>query len=156
MTVTGDSASVLRNCRQIGVGQTGVEFVACDESKYMSLHVHRSKTGTRHKKSIWNEGLSRGDECHTFCEAHIQKWHDKEGDCWSVADEGAIPFGTRDERIAFFWAPRNDADPWHGFPVRHGGELPFRRKPPDELIEQWHKSGRINYTRYSQLLQGRW
>lgn len=156
MTVTDDSTPALRSCRQVGVDQNGVEFVACDDSKYMSLNVHRSKTGTKHNKSIWNEGLSRGDECHTFCEAHIHKWSDEEGDCWSVVKEGEAPFGTRDERLAFFWEPQNDGESWHGFPVSRRGDLSFRRRPPDRLIEQWHSSGRITYARYLQLLKGRW
>jgi hypothetical protein len=138
------------------VDQAGVEFVACDDSKYKSLNAHRSKSGTKHDKSIWNPDLSRGDECHTFCEASILKWHDGEGDCWSVVKDGAIQYGTRDERLAFFWAPQNEIDPWHGFPVGRKHGLPFRRRPPDQLIEQWHGSGRITYTRYLQLLQGRW
>jgi hypothetical protein len=157
MTVPDDSTPPPRSCRQIDVDQDGVEFVACDESKYKSLNVHRSRSGTRHNKSIWNGDLSRGDECHAFCEAHLQKWHDGEGDCWSVAkDEGGIPFGTRDERLAFFWAPQNDPDPWHGFPVSRKGELPFSKSPPDWLVEQWRASERITFTRYVQLLKGRW
>jgi hypothetical protein len=156
MTVSDDSTPVPRSCRQIEVNNDGVAFISCDDSKYMSLHVHRSKTATKHEKSIWNETLSRGDECHTFCEASLQKWNDADGNCWSVVKEGGTAFGTRDERVAFFWFPQNDGDPWHGFPVTRRSKIPFRKEPPDNLIERWHKSDRISFAMYLRLLKGRW
>ncbi len=156
MTVLDDSTPLPRSCRQVEVNGDGIAFISCDDSKYMSLNVHRSKTATKHEKSIWDESLSRGDECHTFCEASLRKWHDTDGNCWSVVKEGETAFGTRGERVAFFWLPQNDGDPWHGFPVTRTGKMPFRKEPPDDLVERWHKVDRISFTMYLRLLKGRW
>ena len=127
--------------------------MSCDESQYLSLHVHRSASGTRHPKSIWL--LLPADECHTFCEARLQEWNDKNGDYWAVAKEGGGDFGTRGERAAFFDAPQNDTDPWHGYPVGGQRGLPIKRTPPDGLLQRWHDTGRISYTTFRRLLDGR-
>jgi hypothetical protein len=134
----------------------GVLFESCDNSAYKSLDVHRSESRTRHPKSIWNKKLSRPDECHTFCEAKLREWRDEHGDCWAVAKDGEMDFGTHEERVAFFWEPKNDRDPWHGFPVAGRRGLTFTRKLPDELIEQWFESGLISFSRKIQMLKGRW
>lgn len=134
----------------------GVLFESCDSSAYKSLDVHWSESGTKHPKSIWNKKLSRADECHTFCEAKLNEWRDQNGDCWAVAKDGDMDFGTHEERVAFFWEPKNDGDPWHGFPVAGRRGLAFTRKLPDELIERWHESGRISFSRKIQMLKGRW
>lgn len=80
---------------------------------------------------------------------------DGNGDYWAVAEDGAKSFGTLGERAAFFDAPVNDADPWHGYPVGGKRGLPMRRRPPDDLLKRWHDSGRIAYTTYSRMLGGR-
>ena len=67
----------------------GVLFEACDQSPYKSLDTHRSTSGTKHPKSIWNPEVSRAEECHTFCGAKLQEWHDKNGDCWAIARDGS-------------------------------------------------------------------
>jgi hypothetical protein len=134
----------------------GVSFESCDDSPYKSLDVHRSQSGTKQPKSIWNSELSRADECHTFCEAELNGWSDDNGNCWSVAKDGEMDFGTHEERVAFFWAPQNDGDPWHGFPVAGRRGLAFRQKLPDALIERWHESGLISFSRKMQMLKGRW
>jgi len=134
----------------------GILFKTCDDSSYKSLDAHRSESGTRHQKSIWNDDLSRNDECHTFCEANIEQWHDKDGNCWSVVTGKTVYFGTRKEWVAFFWMPQNDVDPWHGFPVSRTGKVPFLRKLPDELVERWRQNSRIDFTMQLRLLQGRW
>jgi hypothetical protein len=61
--------------------------------------------------------------------------------------DGEMDFGTHGERVAFFWEPKNDRDPWHGFPVAGRRGLAFNRKLPDELIERWHADGLISFTR---------
>jgi hypothetical protein len=134
----------------------GVLFEACDYSPYKSLDTHRSTSGTKHPKSIWNPEVSRAEECHTFCGAKLQEWHDKNGDCWAIARDGQVDFGTHEERVAFFWAPKNTTDPWHGFPVGGRRGLSFKRKPPDELVQRWYDTGVISFEKYIKLLKDRW
>lgn len=148
-----NSAPTSRNCRQIKVTRDGIEFLSCEESSYLSRYDHRSATGTKNPKSIWC--LSPADECHTFCEAEIQQWSDKNQDYWAVARDGENNFGTRGERVAFFDSPVNKTDTWHGYPVGGKRGLPIRRKPPDEILKQWYDTGWISYVTFSRLMGGR-
>lgn len=153
MPTSGDSASAARTCHQTGVTSDWIEFSSCDNSFYISLNYHRSSSGTSKPKSIWS--LIPPDECHTFCEARLQRWMDRNGDYWAVAADGADDFGTRGERAAFFDAPGNAGDPWHGYPVGGKRGLPIQRRPPDDLLEHWYTSKRISYATYRRLLDGR-
>jgi hypothetical protein len=152
MPVTVDLSKTARSCHQLGgPADGGILFKACDnQSKYKSLDAHQSASCTKHQKSVWSDKWSRADECHIFCEAKIRKWIDKNGDCWSVTREGDEDYGPRREIVAFFDAPQNDTDPWHGYPVGAKG-LPIRRWPPDNLLKQWQGSGRITFTTFKQL-----
>lgn len=151
MTVSGESDEVARTCHQLGgPADGGILYKACDgASVYKSMDGHRSASGTKHQKSIWAESWSRAEECHIFCEAKIEQWSDKNGDCWSVAKENQY-YGTRREKVAFFDAPQNNADPWHGYPVGNNG-LPIRRRPPDELLQLWQDSNRISFVTFKRL-----
>jgi hypothetical protein len=156
MTVLDDSNLTVRRCRQMGPPRDGgVLFEACDESPYKSLDAHRSESGTKHPKSIWNKSISRADECHMFCQAKLRAWHDSYGNCWAIARDGDNAFGSHGERLAFFWAPINDPDPWHGFPVAGRKGLPFSRRLPDELVEQWEQEGLISFGMKLRLLKER-
>jgi hypothetical protein len=137
----------------MAVTNVGIEFSSCAESPYLSRNDHRSATGTKNPKSIWQ--LDRQSECHTFCEAELRQWSDKAGDYWAVAGEGQENFGTRGERVAFFDAPVNSGDPWHGYPVGGKRGLPIQRRPPDDIIERWYNAKRISYVTFSKLMGGR-
>ena len=151
--MSNNSTPASRSCRKIAVTGDGIEFISCAKSLYLSRHDHRSVTGTKNPKSIWQ--LSRANECHTFCGAQLQQWSDKDGDYWAVARDGQEDFGTRGERVAFFDAPVNNTDPWHGYPVGGKRGLPIQRTPPDELIERWYNNGWISYVTFSRLMGGR-
>jgi hypothetical protein len=157
MTALDDSPSAARRCRQLGPpSDGGILFESCDDSPYKSLDYHRSQSGTKDPKSVWSKEISRADECHTFCGAKLNGWRDENGNCWAVAKDEEIGFGTHEERVAFFWEPRNDGDPWHGFPVAGRKGLAFKQKLPDALIEEWYRSGLISFSRKLQMLKGRW
>ena len=82
------------------------------------LSVRSPQSGTKEPKSVWSKEISRADESVTcFCGAKLNEWRDENGNCWAVAKDGEMDFGTHEERVAFFWQPQNDGDPWHGFPV---------------------------------------
>jgi hypothetical protein len=72
-----------------------------------------------------------------------------------VAKDGEPAFGTLGERLAFFDAPVNERDPWHGFPVggKHGME--FRGYPPDDVVEDWHKLALISFTTFTRIVTRR-
>ena len=153
ITMTNRSQEEPRTCHQIAADSDGIRFTSCKESLYISLNYHRSSSGTVHAKSIW--ALSRADECHCFCEAEIREWYDEKGDCWSISKDAKVEFGTRGEVVAFFDSPTNKTDPWHGYPIGGRRGLPVHRRPPDKLIEEWHRSGWISYVVYSRLIGGR-
>lgn len=143
-----------RNCRQIGIDQSGILFLSCTSTPYVSLDAHRSPSSTRHPKSIWK--VSRPDECHTFCIAETDNTVDIDGNYWTITNENSPDLGTRGERMGFFQRPVNPTDPWHGFPV--GGSrmaMKFRRPPPDTVVENWYQTGRISYTTYTRILTRR-
>lgn len=142
-----------RKCRQTGVSADGVSYHTCKESSYISLNYHRSRTSTKRRKSIWS--IERPDECHTLCQAEIQNWRDKNGDYWSISKDAAVEFGSDGERMAFFDAPQNATDPWHGYPVGGKRGLPSVRLPPDYVIELWRTSKWVSYVTYSRLMAGK-
>lgn len=142
-----------RTCRRTAVASDGVLFDSCQQTSYKSVNYHRATATTKHPKSQWN--VSRDDECHTFCRAEAESWKDAKGNYWAVAEAGDPDLGTRGERVAFFDAPRNPRDPWHGFPVgTKRGALAFT-PPPDDLVLKWHTSGFISYTEQQRILTRR-
>jgi len=140
-------------CRQKEVDSSGIVYTSCAETLYLSLNYHRGGSSTTHPKSIWE--ISRPDECHVFCTAESESWADQNGDLWAVARDGEPHYGTRRERMAFFDAPVNQSDPWHGFPVGGRRGLPLRRTPPDAVVQRWWESKRISYTTYNRILTRR-
>lgn len=153
MPMPSQAEPAVRTCSKTSVTSDGIQFISCKDSPYISLNYHRSSTGTIHKKSIWI--LSPADECHAFCKAEMGNWRDVGGDYWAISSDGQIEFGTRGERVAFFDSPQNITDPWHGYPVGGKKGLPTRKRPPDNVIELWYRTGWITYVTYSRLIGGR-
>jgi hypothetical protein len=142
-----------RTCRQVKVTPDGIDFMSCKDTPYTSLNCHRAESGTQHPKSIW--AIAVQEECHRFCEAEIFDWSDSDGNYWSISKDGEIELGTRGERLAYFNAPQNERDPWHGYPVGGRRGLPTVRRPPKAIIERWWQTGWIKYVTYSRLMGGR-
>lgn len=143
-----------RRCERVEKNSDGVLFSACDQTPYLSTDYHHSAGGSSKRKSLW--AIARPDECHTFCSAKTEAWLANDGNLWAVAEEGGPAFGTLNERLAFFWAPSNETDPWHGHPVGLSrNSLPFRKFPPDELVKSWHESGIINFTTMRRIVKRR-
>jgi|SwirhisoilCB2_FD_contig_61_10275224_length_763_multi_3_in_0_out_0_1 hypothetical protein len=151
MTAVDDPELALRRCQQGNRNSDGLEFTACEGTPYLSLDAHRSLSGTRHLKSIWN--LSRPDECHVFCAARLGKWADAVGNYWAVAKDGEGNFGDSRERMAFFPVPTNVTDRWHGFPVGRKRGLLFWRDPPADLVQRWTAQGRISRVTRARIIQ---
>lgn len=146
----GSTESLQRKCIQVRVEASGIIYRSCSATSYLSLAEHRGPSDTKHAKSVWK--LSRPDECHTFCISELHGWLDKDGHRWAVASDGDGDLGTRGERLAFFWSPANQHDPWHGFPVSAGRRgMTFHRRPPDELIQKWEDDGLISFVTSQRL-----
>lgn len=145
--------AVERRCKRIRTDTAGILFSSCGQTSYLSMDVHRAMSATRHQKSVW--AITRPDECHVFCVAEGANWLGTDGNCWAISPDGEVSFGTRGERMAFFWSPANATDPWHGFPVGGRRGMRFKKSPPDELVEQWHKEGLISYTTFSRIVTRR-
>ena len=141
------------NCKRLSADNSGVRYKACDASDYISLHYHRSASGTKHDKSLW--AVAPPDECHTFCNARLEHWFDQDGNAWSVNEEKDAALGTRGELVAFFENPGNPSGEWHGFPVGGRRGLPTKKQPPDELLAKWRDDDWISYTTYQRILEGR-
>ena len=144
MTAADDLESTPRRCRQGNISNDGLEFTACEGTPYLSLDYHQPFSQLRHVKSIWL--LSRVDECHAFCEARLSHWSDQAGNYWTVTKDGDKRLlGDRGERMAFFPAPSDETDTWHGFPVGGGKDaLPFKQRPPADLVQRWTQEQRIS------------
>lgn len=141
-----------KGCQQVQVDADGIRFTSCSDSEYISLHYHRSSSGTKAKKSCWI--ITRIDECHSFCDAEINQWIDPQGNLWFISEDAEVILGASTERIAFFDKPVNGGDPWHGYPVtsRRGFG---HAKPPQILLDRWLKDGRISSVIYDRIMGGR-
>ncbi|MGH9198401.1 MAG: hypothetical protein ACRD1T_22040 [Acidimicrobiia bacterium] len=124
-------------CTKKGVDSSGVHYLSCSGTLYLSLNYHRGSGKGRPGKSLW--AIARNDECHTFSEAEIGKWSDEQGDYWAVSLDAKVELGKNGERLAFFDAPINIVDPWHGYPVSGRRGSPIHRRPPDALVGRWLK-----------------
>ncbi len=80
---------------------------------------------------------------------------DLDGNCWYTSRDAEVELGTRGERVAFFDAPVNETDPWHGYPIGGRQGLPSSHRPPDVVIQNWYDSNWISYTIFLRLMSGR-
>lgn len=151
--MSGPSPRHPMNCRPAVVSADGITYTTCAHGQYLSLNYHRGRTRLKHPKSLWD--VSRKVECHTFCNAELEGWHDAEGNAWSVTEDENVALGTRGERVAFFDGPTNTTDPWHGYPVGGRRGLPVRRRPPDVLVKRWLDDKWISYILYQRILSDR-
>lgn len=140
-------------CRRAIVGTEGITYNTCAQGTYLSLNYHRRRMSLKRPKSLWE--VARRVECHTFCNAQLERWYDAQGNAWSVTEDESVPLGTRGECVAFFDEPTNPTDPWHGYPVGGRRGLPTVRRPPDELIKRWLDDKWISYVLYQRLLGDR-
>jgi hypothetical protein len=151
---TSSSGEIMqRRCTKQRIDPSGVHYLSCSGALYLSLNYHRGSGKGRRGKSIW--AIGRDAECHTFCEAEIGKWSDARANYWAVSVDARVQLGKNGERLAFFDAPVNVTDPWHGYPISGRPGSPTRRRPPDELVGRWLDEGRISYVTYDRILTGR-
>ena len=61
-----------------------------------------------------------------------------------LADCSVVLGKDDEERLAFFPKPKNDSDPWHGYPI-DSSEL------GEKLIEYWHDNQLISDITYVRL-----
>jgi hypothetical protein len=140
-------------CTRERVDGSGVYYLSSSRTLYLSLNYHRGSGKGRPGKSLWAVG--RDDECHLFCEAETGKWIDAQGNYWVVSEDARVQLGKNDERLAFFDAPVNNIDPWHGYPISGRRGSPSRRRPPDEVVSHWFDKRRISYVTFDRIVTGR-
>lgn len=152
--MTTSATASTRSCSQTAVVADGIQFSSCQATPYLSINYHRSASGTKSEKALWN--IARPEECHVFCTAEFHSWQDWLGNHWAVAASGEPDYGTQRERLAYFPKPANSADTWHGYPVdsRRGSKL-RHAPPPDDLVRKWHESGRISFVDQQRILRRR-
>lgn len=126
-----------RKCHYLYCDRSGRYYCACDGRTYL-CHAHHRSSSFLNSKSQWV--LTRPEECHLFCQACLLKSEEGALGYWFISRGGKRIFGTRQERVAFFEAPQNQTDPWHGYPVS-GARRGAGHRPPPEVVTSWQESG---------------
>lgn len=119
---------------------------------YLAVGYHNPTAKPRPNKSRWRVG--EGKQYELFCLADEEtpmgradphdpfngRWicPDNADALFTVSDGGGSALGVNDERLGYFWPPRNASDPWHGHPV-----FSRDRKPGQSLLERWVRQGVI-------------
>lgn len=119
--------------------------------RYLSMYAHR---GANPQKSEWHQDVPPDDEYALFETADDQAWMDINGDYWSLRDGGALPVGTRDERIAKHPKTSNARDPWHGYPASPA-EKGSADAPAADLLDRWLDEGVIGRPMHRRILRRR-
>lgn len=106
---------------------------------YKPLGYHRPTAQRRPDKTRWC--IREGEEYEVFRVADEPWWACNTNLClFSIVDGGKVILGENGERLARFDFPRNESDPWHGFPV-HSDDS----KPEPGLLDRWETEGIIPY-----------
>ena len=140
-------------CAKLRVGAQGIVYVTCQGTEYCSWNYHRSRSNTRHRKSVWI--IERSDECELLCfgESHI--WFDSNGNCWAIRNNGKEVVGDQNERYGYFEAPSAPGMEWHGYPVSGRASHSSPRRPPDDVVALWLKAGEITYATAQRIMTDR-
>ena len=117
----------------------------------MPMPYHNPTAGRRKNKSRWI--LDPGQQYNVFELADTPlgdkaNWmNDDESGLYGMLDScGMVLSKDGDERLAFFPVPRNEVDPWHGYPV-DSLEL------GEDLIAFWLEQRLIDKITYTRLMR---
>jgi hypothetical protein len=106
---------------------------------YISVGYHKRNAKKRKDKTRWI--IPENGEYYTFKISDENLWFCKENNkLFSVINNGDEILGENGERIALFWPPANDDEPWHGFPIFSENFL-----PSSELLDKWQEKKIIPY-----------
>lgn len=108
------------------LGENNDLLYSCnDRPDYLSVYYHRSKARSN-DKGQWV--ISRPEEGFRFyCAYDNKNKSDIYPGLWHI-ENGNTYIGDDYELIAYFPAPKNNNESWHGFPFTFG-----RKSPPDRI-----------------------
>lgn len=118
---------------------------------YMPMPYHNPTAARRANKSRWI--LDPGQQYNVFELAdtplgdRVNWMNDDESGLYGMLDSCRMVLGKDgDERLAFFPATRNEADPWHGYPVDS-------LEIGEDLIAFWFDQQLIDRITYTRLMR---
>jgi hypothetical protein len=119
---------------------------------YLAIFYHRSLARQK-DKGRWV--ITESEEAFRFYCAHdSSNLSALYPGLWHIEVENKV-IGAADELIAFFPAPKNSGDPWHGYPFRFGRAAPPKRiKALKDVAERLFQQEKIGIARIKQIRNG--
>lgn len=119
---------------------------------YLSVYYHRSGALAANK-GCWT--ISKEEELFRFyCAYDNKNCTPTYAGLWHI-ESAEIYIGTNDEMIAYFPAPVNANDPWHGFPFTFAKKAPVERvKALRDVAERLFKQNKIPLKRIAKIRSG--
>ena len=119
---------------------------------YLSVYYHRSAARSN-DKGLWT--VSRDEEVVRFyCAFDHGNGSPLYAGLWHIENDNTY-LGEAKELIAYFPAPVNPGENWHGYPFTFA-----RRSPPDrikalkDVAERLHRNGDLSLARVKKIRQG--
>ena len=119
-----------------------------NDSFYHPVHYHNPTAKKKPNKTRWV--LKQNEQYEVFRVSDEGKWSCSKNDgLFSILENGEIVLGENEERLSFFPKPKNNNDPWHGFPITSG-----EYEPSDDLVDKWFEDKIIDERLQIKILRG--